>query len=355
MWEKDINYISQKISDEIEKLNYKDFSLKLFKDELFDIFKSNLLEFLNISQNYILNLVETISIKELFYEKDISSNINLVKNIRNLINLLDISEISFYIKRWEILYKQKFSLKTIELKKIKINDVQNINIKNLLFNKEWLLKKKYWLIYSDISVEWKWEDFAIKIWDKFLLSWDDYWSAFDIDKNNVLDILLTISKLLKNKYIESIWEKDHLTWLHLRKWFKFFLETFDKWYLVILDIDNFKKINDNFWHDIWDKVIKEISNLLINENNNWNLSARWWWEEFLLFFPNLTNKKDIEKKLEKLLNKIRWIKIKELWWLQITVSWWADVFNKNNFEKTIKLADTKLYISKSSWKNRITY
>ena len=58
-----------------------------------------------------------------------------------------------------------------------------------------------------------------------------------------------------------------------------------KYVIGIGDIDNFKKINDTYGHDIGDKVLVYVSELLKNNIPEGGYAARWGGEEFLFVIP----------------------------------------------------------------------
>lgn len=58
--------------------------------------------------------------------------------------------------------------------------------------------------------------------------------------------------------------------------------------IAIVDIDDFKKINDTYGHNAGDEVLKKIANIFLNlqtESDNFN-ACRWGGEEFLIFYCN---------------------------------------------------------------------
>ncbi|MBA1421211.1 MAG: GGDEF domain-containing protein [Epsilonproteobacteria bacterium] len=56
--------------------------------------------------------------------------------------------------------------------------------------------------------------------------------------------------------------------------------------LVVLDIDDFKKVNDTYGHQIGDKILKEFATLIQDNIRGDDLFARWGGEEFLLLLEN---------------------------------------------------------------------
>lgn len=56
--------------------------------------------------------------------------------------------------------------------------------------------------------------------------------------------------------------------------------------IVIIDVDNFKKINDKYGHDIGDQVLKVISNIIKNNIRESDIAARIGGEEFSLTMPD---------------------------------------------------------------------
>lgn len=57
--------------------------------------------------------------------------------------------------------------------------------------------------------------------------------------------------------------------------------------LIIIDIDDFKKINDLHGHHVGDRVLKEVSELLRSEIRDKDSLGRWGGEEFVLILPEI--------------------------------------------------------------------
>ncbi len=106
---------------------------------------------------------------------------------------------------------------------------------------------------------------------------------------------------LKNKQLEDLLDKvnymaitDALTGLYNRRRFHDVLTSeYERakrygtpFSLVMLDIDYFKKINDNFGHDVGDAVLKEVSDILLKSIRDIDTAARYGGEEFMVILPN---------------------------------------------------------------------
>jgi diguanylate cyclase len=126
--------------------------------------------------------------------------------------------------------------------------------------------------------------------------------------------------------------------------------------LCILDIDFFKKVNDNYGHDVGDFVLKECVRLLQSSyGQETDFVARIGGEEFAIVLQEHTYK-DAVARAEDVFAKIR----KEVFVhdgkeLRFTVSMGiAQLQDKENVDQWIKRADTALYDSKHTGRNKWT-
>ena len=155
--------------------------------------------------------------------------------------------------------------------------------------------------------------------------------------------------------------KDHLTGLYNRRYlFNIGNEIYNDckeknkvFAIAIIDIDNFKKINDTYGHNFGDIAIKEVANIL-NKNITTNgLISRLGGEEFCICFYNRS-----ENEIKDLLEYIRKdfedniIKINDRE-LKYTVSIGYSFDFGNNIDTMIKNADECLYEAKNEGRNRI--
>ncbi len=126
--------------------------------------------------------------------------------------------------------------------------------------------------------------------------------------------------------------------------------------LVVLDLDNFKKINDTYGHTAGDKTLQVIANTLTKEIKDDGFIARYGGEEFVLIFSDL-DKTALLAKLNRLRSKIARLPFKfKNTSVSITASLGVCHIRENdNVHVAFERADTALYEAKSEGKNRVIY
>lgn len=123
--------------------------------------------------------------------------------------------------------------------------------------------------------------------------------------------------------------------------------------LIMIDIDDFKKVNDNYGHDIGDVVLKNIANILKKSVRATDNVARWGGEEFMILLP--------ETLLKDALNISELIRINILKYKHsviekpLTVSIGVAQFkvNDDTSESIIKNVDVAMYEAKKTGKNKV--
>jgi diguanylate cyclase (GGDEF)-like protein len=65
--------------------------------------------------------------------------------------------------------------------------------------------------------------------------------------------------------------------------------------VILVDIDHFKRINDNFGHDVGDQVLREVAEVLRSSARHEDLVARYGGEEFILALPSSSLEQAIER------------------------------------------------------------
>lgn len=128
----------------------------------------------------------------------------------------------------------------------------------------------------------------------------------------------------------------------------------EKW-VSIIDIDDFKKINDQYGHNCGDYVLRELANIIkkVAYKNNYNVS-RWGGEEFLIFGELNDNTFDLLENLRKTIEQYNFsynhINLK------VTITAGVSIMDEySTIDSWIDKADSNLYIGKKSTKNCVIY
>ncbi|MDL2316489.1 GGDEF domain-containing protein [Desulfovibrio sp. OttesenSCG-928-A18] len=121
--------------------------------------------------------------------------------------------------------------------------------------------------------------------------------------------------------------------------------------LIILDIDNFKKINDTYGHLAGDSVLRSLGNLLNETLRYDDIVARYGGEEFVVLVPR-TSEEQVLRIGEKLRKTIEEIAFGEL--PTITVSIGCTMYVPGeSIQGFIDRADKALYDAKNQGKNLV--
>ena len=165
----------------------------------------------------------------------------------------------------------------------------------------------------------------------------------------------------KNKLLEDLAIKDNLTKLYNRNKLDEVLinesnrtnryeHTFG---VILLDIDNFKSVNDTYGHQMGDKVLQEFAQILQTNSRKTDTVGRWGGEEFLIICSDtefdgiLTQTKKLKEKIENFRFSIN---------EQKTASFGISLYTKGeSLKDMIKRADDCLYEAKKEGKNKIKY
>jgi len=162
----------------------------------------------------------------------------------------------------------------------------------------------------------------------------------------------------KKEEIEFYIYRDPLTGLYSRK---FFEDEIKKWgkevlplSILFIDIDDFKKFNDNYGHKKGDLVLKSLGDFLLKKLPN-DFSLRWGGEEFLIFLKNkgIMKAKEVAENLRE--EFLKWI-IEKIG-IKITISIGISEIPGNaiSIEEGIEKADRAMYRAKFEGKNRVIF
>ncbi|MBP9721720.1 MAG: diguanylate cyclase [Gammaproteobacteria bacterium] len=193
--------------------------------------------------------------------------------------------------------------------------------------------------------------------------------SFDKQKSQFLQLVceqisLALYNIQLKNHLKSQSIHDPLTGLHNRRYLEEYLSHeiiaskrySKKFWIILVDIDHFKKVNDNFGHLAGDQVIKTIAKTFKNEFRESDLISRWGGEEFLVLVKEIATD-FIQIKCENLRKKIENTTVDYLGQeIKITVSIGIAEFEKpQTKEEMIQRADDALYEAKNTGKNKCVY
>lgn len=165
----------------------------------------------------------------------------------------------------------------------------------------------------------------------------------------------------QREYINFLAYHDPLTNLSNRRKFidklSFALENEGCGAVVLLDLDNFKSINDTMGHVYGDKVLVEVANRLQSAVNERIFVSRFGGDEFLILISPLKDRKAAEKEVHQLRRLFDEPVIIEGQSVQIAFSMGASVFPEDTSiaDQLIMNADMALYAVKNNSKNHYKF
>ncbi|BAF69419.1 EAL domain-containing protein [Nitratiruptor sp. SB155-2] len=178
-----------------------------------------------------------------------------------------------------------------------------------------------------------------------------------------LSIALLLMIVLWQTYINIKTKKesflDPLTQIYNRKFLRTFLTSFqpDRYQILMLDVDHFKKINDVYGHKAGDFILQEVANLMKKNIREEDYLIRYGGEEFLLFIHRENKNSNIAIDIANRIRKI--IEIKDFIYnnhhIKITISVGVNLHPEHfkNPIEAIKYADEMLYIAKRQGRNQV--
>jgi len=121
--------------------------------------------------------------------------------------------------------------------------------------------------------------------------------------------------------------------------------------IILLDIDNFKAVNDTYGHDTGDEILKEIGKIIKISSRNSDVASRWGGEEFAVSLSH-TNIEEALLVAQKMRISIEHYKFEND--LSITCSFGISQFRTTDtYQSLFKRADKALYEAKNTGKNKV--
>lgn len=240
----------------------------------------------------------------------------------------------------EILGKDDFDIFENKFAKIfRDNDLKVLRTNEMSIDEEWLEFDNKLLLFQSKKRPLKYTETKIGI----LGVSRDITSLYEIQKK--LEEQATVDELTKVYNRKSFNER-------LKEKIEMFRRYESNFCLALVDIDDFKKVNDNFGHDVGDEVLIKVCGIAKENIRNTDLIFRIGGEEFVILYPK-TLIDEAFLSIEKITHIIKNENIIKNH--QITLSVGLTQMKENDDEASIfKRIDDLMYISKKTGKDKIT-
>jgi len=157
----------------------------------------------------------------------------------------------------------------------------------------------------------------------------------------------------KNKDLKT----DYLTSLYMRDvavdYAKSLIEEQKPFSLALVDIDNFKNVNDNYGHTTGDIVIKKLAAVLKNSFGERGVVGRFGGDEFIVVIPGITEYDAVWSLLREVHKSVDGLQIEEVKNLYLTCTFGLSRFplDAKTYDSLFELTDKALYRGKIKGRN----
>ncbi|MBB1298827.1 GGDEF domain-containing protein [Pseudoalteromonas sp. SR41-7] len=188
-----------------------------------------------------------------------------------------------------------------------------------------------------------------------------YWvSVYFEDLCRTSGMLLTSYGLFKTmRFVQSINNRlaaeliiDDLTKVHNRRYFYRHVKSANivSYVILIIDIDHFKSINDEFGHDVGDSILQQLATTYNNAFEGNAQFARLGGEEFGGYLPT-SNIEQVSEFCQQLIDLAHTINVKNTRHLTVSIGVAKQTPNEP-LDKVMKRADQALYVAKKTGRDR---
>ena len=284
------------------------------------------------------------------------SSIIIIKPIKKIESLTEESLRTMYILQSTLDINILIELFDNELKKIVSHDYLNYknSIENINIDLGEIIKEK--LIFN------------LKInnnsFGKFIIARNIKFNKWEINEiKNLMSVLvqpinnaLNYRQAITNASIDPVTKLNNRTLFNkiINQEIDFAQRYKQKLLLMILDLDNFKKINDNFGHNIGDILLSLIGQKLTKFMRRSDLVFRYGGDEFCIILRNtiLDGANNLANRVRNNINEKEYdcndIKIK----ISVSIGL-AELHHDDDYMKFIERADKSLYIAKKAGRNNV--
>ncbi len=175
--------------------------------------------------------------------------------------------------------------------------------------------------------------------------------------NNTIEALENIEKITNHAnrdFLTGVYNRRYF-YAHANEYFQDAKAREENFATIMIDIDNFKSINDTYGHETGDNVIVTLTGILTANVDAKDIVARFGGEEFCIILKDMTPNA-IQGKCEYLRNKVANTAVKAgKEEIRFTISIGVATSPEDTLEESINTADMYLYNAKNSGKNRVVW
>jgi diguanylate cyclase (GGDEF)-like protein len=165
---------------------------------------------------------------------------------------------------------------------------------------------------------------------------------------------LAISNSMLREELEELVITDHLTKLYSRNYLDekihFHMEKDKLGTFILLDIDNFKLVNDTYGHQVGDDIIIQVAKIVKENIRDLDIGARWGGEELAVYLPAVPLTDGIQV-AERLVHKVEEATHPKVT-ISCGVSFWTNT-KRDSVKRLFNRADEALYKAKEFGKNKV--
>lgn len=164
----------------------------------------------------------------------------------------------------------------------------------------------------------------------------------------------------KNQQLEYNSKRDFLTGLYNRREFIAFAEreiirnqrNFKDACGILIDMDNFKLVNDTYGHPAGDLLLQEVALVIMEQLRGMDIAARFGGEEFAILLPETSESGGV-KAAERIREAIENIRITINNQIITTTASFGVAMLGDSFKSFYSTADQALYLAKANGRNRV--
>ncbi|MCM3712094.1 sensor domain-containing diguanylate cyclase [Sporosarcina luteola] len=189
-----------------------------------------------------------------------------------------------------------------------------------------------------------------------LMHREEYFFSFDsfkLMRSLIGHSSLAISNIMLRDQLQELVNKDHLTKLFTRSYLDEIvtatIEREESGVFILMDVDDFKLVNDSYGHTTGDLVLQQISAFILSKVEGRGIASRWGGEEIAVFMPSATVEEglNLAKQLVEGIPEATDPRVT----VSIGLSGWSPTDGKS-YKGLFQATDHALYHAKNNGKNR---